>query len=114
MRLRGTLLSLPQKCSKGRWHRGPQPTWVVTRRDGREVRIDVLVVAPMEWGEHRTLQIEVTQGPQSAIGKARVKPFHLGLAQPYAPQRVLGAVRRHLHVILGINGLSIGVADLFD
>ena len=27
----GTLLSLPQKCSKGRWHRGPQPTWVVTR-----------------------------------------------------------------------------------
>ena len=31
MPLRGTLLSLPQKCSKGRWHRGPQPTWVVTK-----------------------------------------------------------------------------------
>jgi hypothetical protein len=30
MLLRGTLLSLPQKCSKGRWHRGPPPTWVVT------------------------------------------------------------------------------------
>lgn len=26
----GALLSLPQKCSKGRWHRDPQPTWVVT------------------------------------------------------------------------------------
>ena len=64
----------------------------------------------MEGCEHRTLQIEVTQGPQGAIGKARVKPFHLGLAQPYAPQRVLGVVRRHLHVILGIDGLSIGTA----
>ena len=30
MLLRGTPLSLPQKRSKGRWHRGPQPTWVVT------------------------------------------------------------------------------------
>jgi hypothetical protein len=30
MLLRGTLLSLPQKRSKGGWHRGPQPTWVVT------------------------------------------------------------------------------------
>ena len=31
MLLRGTPLSLPQKRSKGRWHRGPQPTWVVTK-----------------------------------------------------------------------------------
>src|SRR5215510_12700393 len=54
------------------------------RHDCREVRIHVLVVAPMEGGEHRTLQIEVTQGPQGAIGKARVKPVYLGLAQPYA------------------------------
>jgi hypothetical protein len=30
MPLMGALLSLPQKCSKGRWHRDPQPTWVVT------------------------------------------------------------------------------------
>jgi hypothetical protein len=30
MPLMGTLLSLPQKCSKGRLHRDPQPTWVVT------------------------------------------------------------------------------------
>jgi hypothetical protein len=30
MPLLGTLLSLPQQCSKGRLHRDPQPTWVVT------------------------------------------------------------------------------------
>jgi len=30
MPLMGTLLSLPQKCSNGRLHRGHQPTWVVT------------------------------------------------------------------------------------
>jgi len=30
MPVRGTLLSLPRTCSKGRRHRGPQPTWVVT------------------------------------------------------------------------------------
>jgi hypothetical protein len=30
MPLMGALLSLPQQCSKGRWHRDPQPTWVVT------------------------------------------------------------------------------------
>jgi hypothetical protein len=26
----GALLSLPQQFSKGRWHRDPQHTWVVT------------------------------------------------------------------------------------
>jgi hypothetical protein len=82
----------------------------LVRRDGREVRIHLLVMAPMEGIEHRTLQIEVTQGPQGAIGKARVKPCHLGLAQPHAPQRVLGVVRRHLHVILGVDSLAIGAA----
>ena len=30
MPLMGALLSLPQKFSKGRLHRDPQPTWVVT------------------------------------------------------------------------------------
>ena len=30
MPLRGPLLSLPQTCSNGRWHRSHQPTWVVT------------------------------------------------------------------------------------
>jgi hypothetical protein len=31
------------------------------------------------------LKIEVTQGPQGAMGKASVKPVHLGLAQPHTP-----------------------------
>jgi hypothetical protein len=31
MPLTGPLLSLPQKCSNGRWHWGHQPTWVVTK-----------------------------------------------------------------------------------
>ncbi len=34
MPLMGTLLSLPQTCSNGRWHRSHQPTWVVTILQG--------------------------------------------------------------------------------
>jgi hypothetical protein len=48
MPLMGPLLFLPQKCSKSRLHRDPQPTWVVTMRipyviDNIEYRlVDVL------------------------------------------------------------------------
>ena len=35
MPLMGALLSLPQQCSKGRLHRDPQPTWVVTRQQAQ-------------------------------------------------------------------------------
>ena len=55
MPLRGALLSLPQKFSKGRLYRDPQPTWVVTMP--REWKADVvrmsfttpLVRFPVRW-----------------------------------------------------------------
>ncbi len=37
MPLRGALLSLPQKFSKGRLYRDPQPTWVVTAQAEKHV-----------------------------------------------------------------------------
>jgi hypothetical protein len=62
MPLMGTLLSLPQKCSNGRLHRGHQPTWVVTKKQ------------QMQWskeGAHLLLQTRVRtlNGELSAIFK---------------------------------------------
>src|SRR5712691_982472 len=73
----------------------------------REGSIDVLIVVPMARLKDGPLQLEVTQGPQGTIGKAIVKASHLCLTEPDAPQGVLRVVRRHLHVILCVNGVSI-------
>jgi hypothetical protein len=80
------------------------------RHGGREVCIDLLVVVPIERFEYSALEVEVTEGPQGAVSEAIVKPFHLGLAQPDAPQCVLGIVRRNVHVISSVDGMSISAA----
>jgi hypothetical protein len=74
---------------------------------GGEGIVDVLIMVPVARLEYGPLQLEVTQGPEGAIGKAIVKASHLRLTQPDAPQGVLRVVRWYLYVILRVNGVSI-------
>jgi hypothetical protein len=73
-----------------------------------EVGIDLLVVVPVQGFEDGALEVEVAKGPQGAVGKAIVKSPQLGFTQPDTPQGILRIVRRDLHLILGVDNLSIG------
>src|SRR5215510_8989560 len=64
-------------------HDGIGPGAFLDDRLGK-VGIDLLVMTPVERLEHRALEIEVTQGPEGAVGEAIVKPPHLRLTEPEA------------------------------
>jgi hypothetical protein len=70
--------------------------------------IDVPIVMPVARLKERSLQVEVTQGPQSTIREAIVKASHLCLTEPDAPQSILWVVWRHLDMILLVNSEPIG------
>jgi hypothetical protein len=74
---------------------------------GGESSIDLLIVVPMARLKYGPFQLEMTQGPEGAIGKTIVKAAHLCVAEPDAPQGILWVVRWYLYMILGINSVSI-------
>src|SRR6476646_7038763 len=75
-----------------------------------EFPVDVAIVPSVFGAEHRACVCDVAEQPDTLIGEPVIEAAFLFLRQPYAPQRVLGMIRRHADMITGVHGVAVGIA----
>ena len=75
-----------------------------------KVAIHALVIQPILGPKDRARVRDVTERPQTLVGKAFVVALLLRGGEPDAAQRVARVIRRNAETIVGIDGFAIGVA----